>query len=60
MIDYPKTEYCNERVPEALERGIIESMLRWQTYEVDTVSGATYTSNAIKEAVKNCVEKAKK
>ena len=60
IVGYPKTEYGNERVPEALEGGIIESMLRGQTYEVDTVSGATYTSKAIKEAVKNCVEKAKK
>ena len=60
VVGYPKTEYGNERVPEAIEGGIIDKMLKFQTYEVDTVSGATFTSDAIIEAVKDCVEKAKK
>jgi uncharacterized protein with FMN-binding domain len=29
--------------------------LQKQSVEVDVISGATYTGNAIKEAVKNCV-----
>jgi fumarate reductase flavoprotein subunit len=37
---------------------IPEYILQKQSVEVDVISGATYTSNAIKEAVKNCILKA--
>lgn len=35
-------------------------MIKKQTYEVDGVSGATITSEAIKKAVKECLEDASK
>lgn len=35
-----------------------EAMLSEQTYDVDGVSGATITSDAIKEAVAECLEEA--
>jgi fumarate reductase flavoprotein subunit len=36
-------------------KNIPDSILQSQSPEVDVVSGATFTSKAIKEAVKNCV-----
>ena len=35
-----------------------ESFIEKQTYQVDTVAGATVTSNAVKSAVGKCLEKA--
>lgn len=42
----------------SMASGIIDEMVEWQTAEVDTVSGATYSSAGIKNAVKNALEKA--
>lgn len=52
ITDYPFTmiELPCERIP----ADIVEK----QTYNVDGVSGATFTSNAIKMAVKDCLEQA--
>lgn len=36
-----------------------DEIIKWQTYELDAVSGATDTSNGLKAAVKNCVEQAR-
>ncbi|MCD7821208.1 MAG: FMN-binding protein, partial [Clostridiales bacterium] len=36
-------------------RGVIDAVLTAQTWEVDTVSGATYSSRGILEAVKNAL-----
>ena len=38
-----------------VERDMIPEMLAYQTYDVDTVSGATVTSNALKAGVKDCL-----
>lgn len=35
-----------------------DEMIKGQTYEVDAVSGATITSNGIKDAVARCLEQA--
>ncbi len=35
-------------------------IVKAQNYEVDAITGATVTSNAIKTAVKDCMEQAKK
>jgi fumarate reductase flavoprotein subunit len=51
-ITRPRIAYAIENIP-----GYI---LQEQSVEVDVISGATYTSNAIKEAVKNCVLEAAK
>jgi uncharacterized protein with FMN-binding domain len=48
----PRIAYALENMP-----GYI---VQKQSVEVDVISGATYTSNAIKEAVKNCVLEAVK
>lgn len=37
---------------------IIHQMLNAQTWEVDTASGATYSSNGIREAVQNALKEA--
>ena len=37
---------------------ILKSMMDAQTWEVDVVSGATISSNGIKEAVENALEQA--
>lgn len=42
-----------------LAKGVIDEILEKQTYEVDAVSGATYTSTGIKNAVKSALERAK-
>jgi fumarate reductase flavoprotein subunit len=44
--------YAIENIPDYI--------VQKQSAEVDIISGATYTSNAIKEAVKNCVLEAMK
>ena len=59
VTSYAKSEYGDERVAEIKET-VIPDIIKWQTYEVDACSGATYTSNAVKEAVRLCVEQAKK
>ena len=41
-------------------KGIIDSILKKQSTDVDTVSGATYSSNGIIEAVKNALKKAER
>lgn len=42
-----------------LAKGVIDEILIKQTYEVDAISGATYTSTGIKNAVKSALERAK-
>lgn len=37
---------------------IPQDIMKYQTYNVDVVAGATITSNAIKQAVKDCLEQA--
>ena len=56
---YAKSDYGDERVAE-VEETVIPDILKWQTYGVDTCSGATYTSEAVMDAVRQCVEQAKK
>ena len=41
-------------------KGIIDSILKKQSTDVDTVSGATYSSKGIIEAVKNALKKAER
>lgn len=41
-----------------VERDMIPEMLANQSYEVDTISGATITSNALKAGVKDCLMQA--
>ena len=41
-------------------KGVLEDVLKYQRTDVDTVSGATYSSNGILEAIKNALENAKK
>lgn len=43
----------------AVSEALPAEIIKWQTYEVDTVSGATYTSNGLKAAVRSCVEQAR-
>ena len=59
VTSYERAEYGDERVAE-VEETVIPDIIKWQTYGVDACSGATYTSNAVMEAVQNCVEQAKK
>ena len=42
---------------ESAEKHVIEQIVKTQTLDVDVVSGATYTSNGIKEAVKDALSK---
>lgn len=44
---------------EAAEKGVINNIIRTQSADVDTVTGATNSSNGIKEAVANALEQAK-
>jgi fumarate reductase flavoprotein subunit len=46
-IARPGIVYAIENIPDYI--------VQKQSVEVDVISGATYTSNAIKEAVKNCI-----
>ena len=59
VTNYAKSEYGDERVAEVNET-VIPDILKWQTYAVDACSGATYTSQAVMDAVQQCVEQAKK
>lgn len=43
---------------EAAEKGIINEVIRTQSADVDTVSGATNSSNGIKEAIQNALANA--
>jgi fumarate reductase flavoprotein subunit len=56
-IDEHNETIARSSVAYALEN-IPDYIAQKQSVEVDVVSGATYTSNAIKEAVKNCVSDA--
>lgn len=55
ITEQSETVGISERAVEELPDKILEM----QTYEVDAVSSATVTSNAIKDAVKDCMEQAK-
>ena len=59
VTEYSKSDYGDERVAEVSET-VIPDIIKWQTYGVDACSGATYTSEAVMEAVRQCVEQAKK
>ena len=51
----------NKETPDLGGKAINElpdEMIKGQTYEVDAVSGATITSNGIKDAVARCLEQA--
>ena len=51
----------NKETPDLGGKAIDElpaEMIKRQTYEVDAVSGATITSNGIKDAVARCLEQA--
>lgn len=52
ITDFPVT------VIEAPVKEIPAAILEHQTYNVDSVTGATLTSNAIKQAVKDCLDQA--
>lgn len=52
ITDFPVT------VIEAPVKEIPAAILKHQTYNVDSVTGATITSNAIKQAVKDCLDQA--
>lgn len=41
-------------------KGVLEDVLKYQRTDVDTVSGATYSSNGILEAIKKALKNAKK
>jgi fumarate reductase flavoprotein subunit len=56
-IDEHHETTARNTVAFALEH-IPDSIVQSQSVDVDIVSGATYTSEAIKEAVKNCVSQA--
>jgi uncharacterized protein with FMN-binding domain len=53
-IDEHNETIGRDRVASAI-KNISDAIVQSQSLEVDVVSGATYTSKAIKEAVKNCV-----
>ena len=52
ITDFPVT------VTEVPVREIPAAILKHQTYNVDSITGATLTSNAIKQAVKDCLDQA--
>ena len=52
--EHSETEGISNVAREEMPKRIVEN----QTYNVDTVSGATYSSNGIKEAVKNALTSA--
>lgn len=56
VTDENETEEIGGRVIDELQKKVVEE----QTFEVDAVSSATITSEAIKEAVKSCMEQAKR
>jgi len=48
-----------ERV-EMVKASVPDDIIKWQTYDVDGATGATFTSQGLKDAVQKCVEQAKK
>ncbi len=51
----------NKETPDIGAKAIAElpaEMIKGQTYEVDAISGATITSNGVKDAVARCLEQA--
>ena len=55
--------YSDEEEPDYFDSAyetVAGDILRYQSCEVDAVSGATYSSNAIMKAVKKCLEQARK
>jgi len=54
VVEHNETEGIYERAVEEVSRDIVGT----QRLDVDIVSGATYTSNAIIEAVTDCVQQA--
>jgi fumarate reductase flavoprotein subunit len=58
-IDEHNETIGRDRVASAI-KSIPDAIVQSQSLEVDVVSGATYTSKAIKEAVKNCILEAVK
>ena len=55
--------YSDEEEPDYFDSAyetVAGDILYYQTYEVDAVSGATYSSNAIMKAVKKCLEQARR
>lgn len=56
VTDHNETVGFGDRAAEELPKKIVES----QTWEVDAVSSATVTSDAIKAAVKDCMAQAEK
>ena len=54
------SEDGEERIKAVKDGGLLESIVQWNTYEVDAVSGATFTAKGVMNAVKKCVEQAKK
>lgn len=52
LIEYDE----NKQYIEASFGKIKEDVIKNNTYEVDTVSGATQTSNGIIEAIRKCIE----
>ncbi|QQK07921.1 FMN-binding protein [Miniphocaeibacter halophilus] len=60
ISDIELVEYeDNIEFVEACYEKIKEEIIRNNSYDVDTVTGATLTSEGIKEAVKNAVEQSK-
>lgn len=53
ILDHNETKGVSDPIME----GIPKSIIKHQTYNVDAITGATITSNGIKEAVKNALEK---
>lgn len=43
-----------------VQENIVKPVLRWQTTNIDSVSGATWTSLGVKNALRMCIEQAKK
>lgn len=54
IVEEQETEWFMDRVIDAMPDRIIQE----QIYDVDAFSGATVTSEAIKAAVKDCMEQA--
>ncbi len=57
-VEIISSEDSSLRTQNAADR-LPEEIVKWQTYGVDTVSGATATSSAVLDAVSKCVEQAK-
>ena len=57
-VEITKCGDTPERV-EMAKASVPADIVKWQTYEVDAAAGATFTSQGIMDAVKNCVNQAK-